>query len=75
MSAEVNENIKEAVLQRGHLLEFFQTVCRVEQHQQSAAHLKFSHNLPWIIFNLYCQQVTFYLDSDEQFNLSLSLLG
>ena len=67
MSAEVNENIKEAVLQRGHLLAFFQTVCR--------ANLKFSLNLPWIVFNLYCQQITLYLDSDEQFNLSLSLLG
>ena len=75
MCAEVNENIKEAVLQRGYLLEFFQTVCRADQQHHQAMHLELSHNLPWVLFNIYCQQITFYLDSDEQFSLGLSLLG
>ena len=75
MCAEVNENIKEAVLQRGHLLEFFQTVCRADQQPHQTMCLELSYNLPWVLFNIYCQQITFYLDSDEQFSLSLSLLG
>ena len=73
MCAEINENIKEAVLQRGHFLEYFSMALSLNNPTESDVALAF--NLPWALFNIYCQNITKYLDQDEQYIKGLSLIG
>ena len=65
MCAEVNELLKEAVIKRGRIFEFY-AECSNVTHTCSA---------PWLFFNIYCQQVSLLLDSDEVFTTCLSQLG
>lgn len=54
--AEQNENLKEAVIRRGRVLDI---LCN-ELHHNDLAII----NIPWLLYNLYCQQVTLLLNSD-----------
>ena len=43
--AEMNENCKEAVLKRGHVLDYLQGLDSED---------KMNNNIPWLLYNLYC---------------------
>ena len=55
MCAELNENIKEAVLVRGRVLDIFATT----------SDRKVQLLLPWLLYNVYCQNVTLLLDTEQ----------
>ena len=64
--AEINENLKEAVIQHGRILKFFQETPSISDDIIKLA--------PWLLYNLYCQHITLLLDSDDIFTSCLKIL-
>ena len=54
--AEMNENLKEAVIKRGHFLTFFHQVADEMSNDASMRGfvIRVMTQFPWIAYNLYC---------------------
>ena len=64
--AEVNENLKEAIIHRGRILAFFSEAVNISDDVIQM--------VSWLLFNLYCQHVTLLLDCEEVFEKCLLIL-
>ena len=67
ISAEENENLKEAIIVRGHILDY---LMGLRDPCESTC-----IDISCLLINLYCQNVTQLLDSDHIFDTCLELLG
>lgn len=54
--AEVNENLKEAIIQRGRILNYFEEAACISD--------EIIQTVPWLLYNIYCQHVTLLLNTD-----------